>query len=205
MQKQILDKQLVSSSWPQKGQISFQNVTLNYTGRDNAAALKGINFEIKGGEKVWKSCIAKLFICITVISLLIPKIGIVGRTGAGKSSIIATLFRLTEPSPGSSIRIDDVDTLLIGLHELRSKIGVIPQDPILFKGTLRQNLDPSDDDLFDDAALWRAVKEAHLDDVAKSGGGLDAEARKQICLKKFNFYKIINCESSSFINTLFLF
>lgn len=95
--------------------------------------------------------------------------------------MISTLFRLTEPTPGSSIAIDGVNILSIGLHELRSVIGVIPQDPVLFRGTLRQNLNPDGNDhRFDDYAIWKAVKEAHLDDVAKSGGGLDSEVNKKI-------------------------
>jgi ABC-type multidrug transport system fused ATPase/permease subunit len=70
------------------------------------------------------------------------KVGIVGRTGAGKSSIIQAIFRIIEPEIGSRLMIDNFDALKIGLHSLRQHISVIPQTPFLFKGTVRQNVDP---------------------------------------------------------------
>ena len=94
------------------------------------------------------------------------RIGIVGRTGAGKSSIIQALFRIIEPELGSKYGIGGYNALLMGLHSLRQHISVIPQTPFLFKGTVRQNVDPFD--TASEEAIWRALEEAGLIDHVRS-------------------------------------
>ncbi|XP_023242085.1 multidrug resistance-associated protein 4-like [Centruroides sculpturatus] len=135
------------ANWPQKGEIKFKNVSLKYS-NDRSIVLNNLSFCIKPGEKI----------------------GIVGRTGAGKSSIVASLFRITEPT--GTITIDGIDTKNIGLRDLRSKISIIPQDPVLFTGPLRRNIDPFNE--YSEEMLWQAIEEVQLKDVIKNlPGGMD--------------------------------
>uniref|UniRef100_A0A182M8V5 Uncharacterized protein n=1 Tax=Anopheles culicifacies TaxID=139723 RepID=A0A182M8V5_9DIPT len=134
-------------NWPEFGAIRFTNVDLRYS-EDGERVLKDLNFTIRSNEKV----------------------GIVGRTGAGKSSLIQALFRLA-PYEGN-IEIDDIDTKTLGLRDLRNKISIIPQDPILFSGTLRSNLDPFDQRKDDE--LWSVLDQVELKEAVSSlAGGLE--------------------------------
>ncbi|KAI9352851.1 hypothetical protein BDR26DRAFT_1002960 [Obelidium mucronatum] len=124
------------SNWPHEGRISIQNLEMRYS-NDSPMVLHGISVEIGAREKV----------------------GVVGRTGAGKSTLTMAMFRIIEPA-GGKIVIDGVDVSQIGLEDLRSRLTIIPQDPVLFAGTVRSNIDPFG--TMNDADLWAALKRAHL-------------------------------------------
>ncbi|KAI8844977.1 ABC transporter type 1, transmembrane domain-containing protein [Chytridium lagenaria] len=117
----IIDSRRPPPSWPFEGSIKVEGLEMRYT-PDGSSVLKDVSFHLRGGEKL----------------------GVVGRTGAGKSSLTLSLFRIVEPFAGI-ITIDGVDICDIGLHDLRSRLTIIPQDPVLFAGTLRTNLDPFDE------------------------------------------------------------
>ncbi|XP_076757866.1 ATP-binding cassette sub-family C member 4 [Xylocopa sonorina] len=147
-EKQVALPANAPKHWPMDGLIRFRNVYLRYTEED-PLVLKGLNFVINPGEKI----------------------GIVGRTGAGKSSLIAALFRLAKIE--GVIEIDGVDTGSICLEDLRRHISIIPQDPVLFSGTLKRNLDPFNE--FTDKALWEVLDEVELKDaVITAGTGLES-------------------------------
>ncbi|XP_058197322.1 ABC transporter C family member 2-like isoform X5 [Rhododendron vialii] len=136
--------------WPSLGSIKFQDVVLRYR-PELPPVLHGLSFTISPCQKV----------------------GIVGRTGAGKSSMLNALFRLVELEKGK-ILIDDCDTGKIGLTDLRKVLSIIPQSPVLLSGTVRFNLDPFSE--HNDADLWEALERAHLKDVIRRNAlGLDAE------------------------------
>ncbi|NXE03591.1 MRP2 protein, partial [Lophotis ruficrista] len=125
--------------------------------------------------------------------LLLPQVGVVGRTGAGKSSLTNCLFRVLEAA-GGTIIIDEVDIATIGLHDLRQNLTIIPQDPVLFTGTLRMNLDPFDQ--YTDEEVWKALELAHLKPyvqglpegllhlVSEGGENLSVGQRQLVCLAR---------------------
>ncbi|XP_055326164.1 probable multidrug resistance-associated protein lethal(2)03659 [Sitodiplosis mosellana] len=143
------EKNAPPKDWPHYGNIEFKSLSLRYAEK-NARTLLNLNFRINAKEKV----------------------GVVGRTGAGKSSIIQSLFRLAQNE--GQILIDGIDVGVIGLHDLRKKISIIPQEAVLFSGSLRFNLDPvaerSDDE------LWNSLEQVELKSVISAlPGGIDCK------------------------------
>ncbi|KRX06387.1 P-loop containing nucleoside triphosphate hydrolase [Pseudocohnilembus persalinus] len=138
IQKKITDIEMQKAFWPKQGCLEFKNVKMRYReGLD--LVLKGLSFTINSGEKV----------------------GCIGRTGAGKSSILQVLFRMTEFEEGSII-YDGQDIKQLGLHTLRSNISIIPQTPFVFNGTLRRNLDPLNQ--YTDQEIENVLKDTNLYD-----------------------------------------
>ncbi|KAG9092782.1 hypothetical protein FRC06_011800 [Ceratobasidium sp. 370] len=163
------------ASWPQQGEVELKEVVMSYR-PGLPAVLRGLSLHIKGGEKI----------------------GIVGRTGAGKSSIMVALYRMVELTSGS-ISLDGVDISQIGLHTLRSNIAIIPQDPLLFSGTLRSNLDPFG--VYDDARLWDALKRAYLVDRPTAAqevpDGEDMPSGAQTPVNRFTLDTVIEEEGGN--------
>ncbi|KAH8910126.1 hypothetical protein BR93DRAFT_925155 [Coniochaeta sp. PMI_546] len=147
---EIIHRNRPPVSWPAKGEVEFHNYSARYrAGLD--LVLKNVNLDIKSHEKI----------------------GVVGRTGAGKSSLTLALFRIIEPDTGY-ISIDGLNTSTIGLLDLRRRLAIIPQDAALFEGTIRDNLDPGH--VHDDTELWSVLEHARLKDhVASMDGGLEAK------------------------------
>lgn len=116
------------------------------------------------------------------------KVGVVGRTGAGKSSLISALFRLFDEGLSGEIRIDGRNTSTVGLRDLRSKISIIPQEPVLFSESLRYNLDPFNQ--YDDIMLWQVLQQVELNDfgldhdVLSGGHNFSVGQRQLICLAR---------------------
>lgn len=156
--------------WPQHGVVEFKNFQVRYR-EGLELVLRGISFAARSQEKI----------------------GIVGRTGAGKSSLTLALFRIIEAA-GGKIVIDDVDVSGIGLHSLRSRLTIIPQDPVLFSGSLRMNIDPFNS--YPDDSIWMALEQSHLKSFVKGlmdglefkinegGENLSVGQRQLVCLAR---------------------
>ncbi|XP_054155033.1 multidrug resistance-associated protein 1-like [Oppia nitens] len=158
------------TDWPSSGSVRFDGYGTRYRpGLD--LVLRGIDVCIKPSEKI----------------------GIVGRTGAGKSSLTLALFRIIEPAMGNIV-IDDIDISRLGLQELRSRLTIIPQEPVLYSGTIRSNLDPFDS--YTDSDLWSVLEQSHLklfvqsldskldSPVSESGDNLSVGQRQLVCLAR---------------------
>uniref|UniRef100_A0A4W5LCT3 ABC-type glutathione-S-conjugate transporter n=1 Tax=Hucho hucho TaxID=62062 RepID=A0A4W5LCT3_9TELE len=159
-----------SSDWPSQGNVEFRDYSVRYR-EGLELVLKNLTLSVKGGEKI----------------------GIVGRTGAGKSSMTLCLFRLLEAA-GGEITIDGVKISEIGLHDLRSKLTIIPQEPVLFSGSLRMNLDPFEK--YSDGEVWKALELSHLNkfvsnqpaklelECSEGGENLSVGQRQLVCLAR---------------------
>jgi len=135
------DEEFVKSGWPQHGEIEFQNVFMKYRPTTDHV-VKGLSFQVKPGEKI----------------------GCVGRTGAGKSSILQILFRMVEIDRSveaeTALKIDSKDIGELGLHTLRRNLSIIPQTPVIFSGSIKRNLDPFGTKT--DEELWQVLEEVNL-------------------------------------------
>ncbi|XP_042864040.1 multidrug resistance-associated protein 5-like isoform X6 [Penaeus japonicus] len=166
----IIESKRPEPNWPKYGRISYRNVQLKYR-PDTPLVLKGITFDIDSLEKI----------------------GVVGRTGSGKSSLGVALFRLVELA-GGSIRIDGVDISVLGLEDLRSRLSIIPQDPVLFIGTVRYNLDPFEK--YTDEAVWSALEQTYMNErianlplklnapVIENGENFSVGERQLMCMAR---------------------
>ncbi|KAL2245236.1 UNVERIFIED_CONTAM: ABC transporter C family member 3 [Sesamum indicum] len=145
----VVESNRPESHWPIHGEVNIQDLQVRYAPH-MPFVLRGLTCTFFGGKKT----------------------GIVGRTGSGKSTLIQTLFRIVEPTVGQ-ILIDGVNISSIGLHDLRSRLSIIPQDPTMFEGTVRSNLDPLEE--YTDEQIWEALDKCQLgDEVRKKAGKLDS-------------------------------
>ncbi|KAI8916012.1 P-loop containing nucleoside triphosphate hydrolase protein [Gorgonomyces haynaldii] len=170
---QIVETNRPPVGWPQQGLVTVKDLSIRYA-QELPDVLKNVSFQIQPGEKV----------------------AVVGRTGAGKSTLSLAFFRIVPFSSGS-IEIDGIDIGKIGLHDLRSQLTIIPQDPVLFNGTLRSNLDPLEEN--NDDAIWQALKRVHFIEslqnndnteltldysISENGANLSQGQRQLICLAR---------------------
>ncbi|KAJ8773183.1 hypothetical protein K2173_028360 [Erythroxylum novogranatense] len=146
---EIVEDNRPPHNWPEVGKVDICDLQIRYR-PDTPLVLRGISCTIEGGHKI----------------------GIVGRTGSGKTTLIGSLFRLVEPA-GGKIVVDGIDISKIGLHDLRSRFGIIPQDPTLFNGTVRYNLDPLSQHT--DEEIWEVLGKCQLrESVQEKAEGLDS-------------------------------
>ncbi|RLM92913.1 hypothetical protein C2845_PM08G15310 [Panicum miliaceum] len=166
----VIEEYKPTEIWPWYGTIQIDGLQIKYN-HDMPMVLKGISCTFPGERKI----------------------GVVGRTGSGKSTLIQALFRIVEPSAGRII-IDGVDISLMGLHDLRSRLSIIPQEPTLFQGTVRSNLDPLQQHR--DAEIWEVVRKCRLEEiirednrllgapVVEDGGNWSGGQRQLVCLAR---------------------
>lgn len=167
----VIDNTQPDSDWPRNGEVVFDKVNLAYR-PGLPLVLKDLSFKIGSGEKI----------------------GICGRTGAGKSSILTALYRIAEIDLGK-ILIDNVDISKIGLEALRSHLSIIPQDPVLFSGSIKKNLDPFSE--HSDEKLWDALRRANLltaEDIEAAKG----QSKDDDNLNKFHLEQFVEDEGSNF-------
>ncbi|XP_050216935.1 ABC transporter C family member 3-like [Mercurialis annua] len=164
----VIEENRPDRSWPAHGEVDIDNLQVRYAPH-MPLVLQGLTCTFQGGKKT----------------------GIVGRTGSGKSTLIQTLFRIVDPAAGQ-IMIDGINISSIGLHDLRSKLSIIPQDPTMFEGTVRSNLDPLEE--YTDEQIWEALDKCQLGDevrkkekkldstVAENGDNWSMGQRQLVCL-----------------------
>ncbi|KAF3779905.1 ABC transporter C family member 13 [Nymphaea thermarum] len=146
------DGMVMDADWPRDGHIEFHKVTLKYM-PSLPPALQNVSFSVPAGNQV----------------------GIVGRTGAGKSSVLNALFRL-HPICEGCILLDGVDLASLAVGKLRSHLAVVPQSPFLFEGTLRDNLDPSK--VANDSDIWNALEKCYIKEDIEAAGGLHIQIKE---------------------------
>ncbi|XP_062212449.1 putative ABC transporter C family member 15 [Phragmites australis] len=166
----VIEEYRPTEKWPWYGSIQIDGLQIKYN-HDMPMVLKGISCTFPGERKI----------------------GVVGRTGSGKSTLIQALFRIVEPSAGRII-IDGVDISLLGLHDLRSRLSIIPQEPTLFQGTVRSNLDPLQQHM--DTDIWEVVRKCRIEEiirednrlldapVVEDGGNWSGGQRQLVCLAR---------------------